>query len=217
MSETNLTQLMIAHEPAFVYMAIHTVDVPLGCILPHRNVTAVLQDRLTNSVLGYHYFILAKLVLEIAVIEVCASINKRFLLVSALHKLKELEHRVTEFLYRKTAACLNVDHGYEILVLRPALGHEVAQLGLLRDTGTVKVIRTDLQTMLMGQLDIALVFAVNIVTTLGSLKIDISHPGIIPDSLPEHISLIMAHVYAMDMCATVLTLGLRHNGADRKY
>ena len=58
----------------------------------------------------------------------------------------------------------------------------------------------------MGQLDVTFITVVNTVTALSSLQIDIRHLRILTNMLPEHLTLIMAQVDAMNMTTGILTL-----------
>lgn len=79
------------------------------------------------------------------------------------------------------------------------------------------MIRTNLEAVLMSQFYVTLILAVNIVTTFGSLEIDIGHLSIVSYLLPKHISLIVAHIYAMYVLAGVFTFGLGMCGKCTKY
>lgn len=199
---------MVAHETAFVHMSIHAVYMAPASVLPHGNVATVLQHRLSAGVLGYHNLVLAKPVLEVMVVEVGAGIDKRLLMVSTLHEPKKLEDGVSKFLGGQAATGLDVYHGQQVLVSRPALSHKIAQLHLLGNPGTVEVIRAHLEAVLMSQFYVALVLAVYVVAPLGGLEIHVSHLGVLANSLPEHIALIVAHIYTVDMRTGILALYL---------
>lgn len=68
------------------------------------------------------------------------------------------------------------------------------------------MIGTNLKPVFMGKLDVAFIFIVNTVATLSGFKIDVSHLGIIANSLPEHLALIVTQVNTMHMRARVFTL-----------
>lgn len=57
MSETYFSQSVIAHESAFIYIAIDTIEPSFTSILPHLKVAPVFEDRFTLSVLSYHELI----------------------------------------------------------------------------------------------------------------------------------------------------------------
>ena len=140
MSEPNLSQSMPAHESALIHVAIDTVQLSLTGILPHFKVSSILEHRLTLGILCYHQLVTVELSQEIMVIEVGTRIDERLLFVCLFHEMQELKERVTKLLCLQTTLGLYVDHRQEILVARSALSHEILQLGLLRNTGTVKVV-----------------------------------------------------------------------------
>ena len=199
---------MVAHETAFVHMSIHAVYMAPASVLPHGNVATVLQHRLSAGVLGYHNLVLAKPVLAVMVVEVGAGIDKRPLMVRTLPQPKKLEDGVSKFLGGQAATGLDVYHGQQVLVSRPALSHKIAQLHLLGNPGTVEVIRAHLEAVLMSQFYVALVLAVYVVAPLGGLEIHVSHLGVLANSLAEHIALIVAHIYTVDMRTGILALYL---------
>ena len=68
---------------------------------------------------------------------------------------------------------------------------------------TEEVVRPHFESIAVSQLDISLIPGVDTVTALSSLQIHVGHLCILSDSLPEHLSLIVAQVYAMHMFACV--------------
>ena len=70
------------------------------------------------------------------------------------------------------------------------------------------MVTAHLQPVAMGKVDVTLKHLVNTVTALCRLQVDVGHLGIIPHGLPEHVALVMAHVDAMHMGASVLTLDI---------
>ena len=82
-----LAQRVLAHETALIDIALDAVDAPLARVLPHRDVTVVFQARLAFGVLRYHNLVAVKFAQQILVIEVCACIDKGFLLVMLLHQV----------------------------------------------------------------------------------------------------------------------------------
>lgn len=205
MSEPYLSKLMPSHEAAFVYIAINAIEMPLTRVLPHDKVQMVVEHRLITRVLGNHHLVVVKHSKEIDIIEVGIGVNERLLLIRFLHEIEKLEERVTELSLAQPAPRLNVNHRDQVLVTRPALGHKVSQLRLLRDVWTIEMIRPDLQTIAMGQVNVLLVLVINTASTFGRLQVDISHLCL-AYSLPEHITLIMAQVNAMNMATCIFTL-----------
>ena len=74
------------------------------------------------------------------------------------------------------------------------------------------MVRADLQPVSVSHLNVTLEGGVNAVTALGSFQIDIGHIGIVAYRLPEHVALIMTHIYAVYMRARVLALDIRVDG-----
>lgn len=200
-----LSHGVFAHEPALVDISLYAIDAPFACILPHRDVTVVLQAWLTRSVLGYHYLIVVEHPEEVFVIEIRAGIYERFLLIMLLYQIKELEERVTEGGIRKSLLCLHINHRYEVLLAAQALCGEVPQLCFLRSLGAVEMVRPYFQPMAVGHEDILLVALVDAVSTLCRLDIHVCHTCVLAYRLPEDIALIVAYIYAMDMAARILT------------
>ena len=61
------------------------------------------------------------------------------------------------------------------------------------------MVASHLQSVAMSQFDILCVFIINSVTTFSCLQIDVLHLRVITDRLPEHLSLVMTEVDAMNM------------------
>ena len=77
------------------------------------------------------------------------------------------------------------------------------------------MIAAHLQTVAVSQLDVPFVAVVYAVAALGGLQIDVRHVGILAQCLPEHLALIVAHVYAVYVCACVLALHVaQHLGKE---
>ena len=102
--------------------------------------------------------------------------------------------------------CLYVYHGDEVLFVRTTLTHEIAQLEMLGDVGVIEMIRPYLQPMGMGQVNVVLVGVVLGFFALGGLEIDVSHVAVVAKCLPPDIALVVAHVKAVDVVASVFTL-----------
>ena len=131
---------MFSHKSAFIYIAVYTVESSLSGILPHLNIPAITEHRLSLGVLGYHDLVAVELAEQVVVVEVGTCIDERFLLVGFLYEMQKLEERVTEFLCRQVALGFHVYHRQQILVTRSALCHEVFQLSLLWNAGTIEMI-----------------------------------------------------------------------------
>ena len=139
-SESNLSQSMPAHESALIHVAIDTVQFSLTGILPHFKVSSILEHWFSLGILCYHQFVAVELSQEIMVIEVGTRIDERLLSVCLFHEMQELEERVTEFLCRQVTLGFHVYHRQQILIARSALCHEVFQLSLLWNAGTIEMI-----------------------------------------------------------------------------
>ena len=127
-------------------------------------------------------------------------------MVGALHELEKLMEGVDQRFAAQAARGLDIDHGDEVLVLGLTLVAEVAQLLHLGARGTVEVVRPHLQAVLLRQRDVLGVALVDVGAALGSLEVDVGHLAIVADGLPEHFALVVAHVQAVDVVASVLTL-----------
>ena len=64
----------------------------------------------------------------------------------------------------------------------------------------------------MGKVDVALVFVVYSVATFGSFYIYVSHVGILANSFPKHVALVMAYVDAMYVRTCVFALNILGEG-----
>ena len=140
MSESDLSEPVLSHESAFIDIAVHAVEPSLSGVLPHLEVPAVSEHGLTLGVLRYHELVAVELAQQVVVVEVGTCIDERFLLVGFLHEMQELEERVTEFLCRQVTLGFHVYHRQQILIARSALCHEVFQLSLLWNAGTIEMI-----------------------------------------------------------------------------
>ena len=131
---------MPAHESALIHVAIDTVQFSFTGILPHLKVSSILEHWFSFGILCYHQFVAVELSQKIMVIEVGTRIDERLLSVCLFYEMQELKERVTKLLCLLPTPGLYVDHRQEILVARTALSHEILQLGLLRNTGTINVV-----------------------------------------------------------------------------
>lgn len=179
MSEPYLFQLVPAHEATLVHIAIDAVDVPFTGVLPHLKVTAIGQPRFLCGVLRHHELVVVYIPLEVGVVEICVGVEQRLLLVSLLHQVKELHERVPKGLLAQSPTRFYVYHRQKVLVLGPALREEVVQLLLLWGLGTVEVVRAYLEPMLMSQVYVAFVAAIDMRTALRGLDIHVGHLGVV--------------------------------------
>ena len=67
------------------------------------------------------------------------------------------------------------------------------------------MIAAHLQTVNVGHHDITLKGSIDAVTTLGSLQIDVARLGIVGQRIPEHVALIVTHIYAVNVRTRVFT------------
>ena len=76
------------------------------------------------------------------------------------------------------------------------------------------MVASHLQSVAMSQFNILCVFIIDSVTTLSSLQIDVLHFRVIADCLPEHLSLVMTEVDAMNMRTGILAQNIAFLCAD---
>ena len=208
MSESDFPQAMAAHEAALVHIAVYSVEPALTRILPHFEISTISQHRDALRILGNHQLVAVELAQKIVVIEIGSCIDKGFLLVCLLYEMQKLEERIAEFFCIHAAFRLHVNHRQEVLISRSALGHEIFQLPLLRDACSVEMIRTHFHSVAMSQVDILLVFAVDVGSALGSFQINVSHLRVVAHGFPEHVALIMTQVDAVNVPTSVFALHL---------
>lgn len=175
MPEPDFSQSVVAHESAFVHISVNAVEMSFTRVLPQYEIEVVFQNRLLRGVLGNHHLVVAQEPQQVVVVEIGTRVKKRFLLVSLLYEIEEREQRVSESLFAQSASRLNVDHGQQILVSRPALGHEVLKLRLLRNLWAVEMVRAHFQPVLVCQVDVLLVLAVDVVASFRGFQVDVCH------------------------------------------
>lgn len=175
MPEPDFSQSVVAHESAFVHISVDAVEMSFTRVLPQYEIEVVFQNRLLRSVLGNHHLVVAQEPQQVVVVEIGTRVKKRFLLVSLLYEIEEREQRVSESLFAQSASRLNVDHGQQILVSRPALGHEVLKLRLLRNLWAVEMVRAHFQPILVRQVYVLLVLAVDVVASFRGFQVDVCH------------------------------------------
>lgn len=175
MPEPDFSQSVVAHESAFVHISVDAVEMSFTRVLPQYEIEVVFQNRLLRGVLGNHHLVVAQEPQQVVVVEIGTRVKKRFLLVSLLYEIEEREQRVSESLFAQSASRLNVDHGQQILVSRPALGHEVLKLRLLRNLWAVEMVRAHFQPVLVRQVDVLLVLAVDVVASFRGFQVDVCH------------------------------------------
>ena len=197
---------MTPHEARLVNIAVDAHDAPLAGVLPHGDVALVGQHWLVLRIHGNHQLVVVKTTLQVLVVEVAEGVDQRLLTIGMLHQLQERHQRVAELLRRQTAVALDVDHRDEVLLAGQTLGLEVLQLAAQRRLGTEEVVGAHLQTIAVGQVDVAFKIGVDAVATLGSLQVDVGHLRILANRLPEHLALIVRQVDAVDVRTGVLAL-----------
>ena len=207
-SESDFSQSVLSHEPALIDIAVDAVQSSLSGVLPHLEVSSVPEHWLALGVLRYHELVAVQLAQEVVVVEVGSCIDEWLLLVCFLHEVKELEEGVAELFRLHAALGLHVYHRQQVLVARTALRHEILQLCLLWNAGTIEVIGAHLESISVGEVDVVLVFAVHVGASLGGLEIHVCHLGVVTDGFPEHIALIVAEVDAVYVLTGVLALYL---------
>lgn len=208
MSESDFSEFVAPHETALVHIAVYSVEPALTRILPHFEISPISQHRDALRILGNHQLVAVELAQKIVVIEIGSCIDKGFLLVCLLYEMQKLEERIAEFFCIHAALRLHVNHRQEVLISRSALGHEIFQLPLLRDACSVEMIRTHFHSVAMSQVDILLVFAVDVGSSLSSFQINVSHLRVVAHGFPEHVALIMTQVDAVNVPTSVFALHL---------
>lgn len=208
MSESDFSEFVAPHETALVHIAVYSVEPALTRILPHFEISPISQHRDALRILGNHQLVAVELAQKIVVIEIGSCIDKGFLLVCLLYEMQKLEERIAEFFCIHAAFRFHVNHRQEVLISRSALGHEIFQLPLLRDACSVEMIRTHFHSVAMSQVDILLVFAVDVGSALGSFQINVSHLRVVAHGFPEHVALIMTQVDAVNVPTSVFALHL---------
>ena len=131
---------MATHESAFVHVTVDAIESSFTRILPHLKVSSVTKHRGALGILGYHELVTVEFAEQIVVVEVGTRIDEWLLLVGFLHEVEELEQGVAELLCIHATFGFHINHWQEVLVARATLRHEVLQLGLLWDSGTIKVV-----------------------------------------------------------------------------
>lgn len=206
--EPYLPETVAAHKAALVDITVNADDAALAGVLPHEEVAAVGEHRDALRILRNHERIAVDAAREVTVVEICAGIEQGLLPVGFLHQADKLEERVAELLVAQATGGLDVDHRYEVLLARQTLRLEVLELLLLGRARAVEMVATHLQAVAVGQLYVLFVHMVDAVAALRGLEIDIGHPGIGTDSLPEHVTLIVTKVDTMNMRAGILALNI---------
>lgn len=130
--------------------------------------------------------------------------------------MEKLEEGVAKLLSSHATLGLYVYHGQEVLVAWSALRHEVGELCLLWDAGTIEVVGTHLESVSMSQVYVLFIFAIHVGTTFRGFQIDVCHLGVVAHGFPEHVALVVTEVDAMYVLASILALYLcmdaeRHN------
>ena len=197
---------MTAHEARLVDIAVDANDAALAGVLPHGDVALVGQHGLFVGVHGYHELVVVDEAHEVLIVEVAEGIDEGLLVVGALNELEEGQQRVAELLIGQSGIGLNVDHGYQVLLAGQTLGTEIVQLLHQGRLGAEEVVGAYLQTVAVGEVDVALEVGVDAVAALGGLQIDVGHLGVLADGLPEHLALVVREVDAVDVGAGVLAL-----------
>lgn len=205
-NEFYLPKGVLPHEPTLVYEALDAIYVSLSCILPDGDVTLVVENGFIVGVLRNHQLIVVKPTKEVAVIEVCASVDERLLMVVVFNQGKEFEERVAERLVGETCFCLYVDERNEVLLFWEALRDEVLQLQELRSLCPIEMVGAYFQSVFPCSKDVVLVAFVYSVSPFGSLYVYVCVTSVVTDCFPEHLALIVADVYSVYMCASILTL-----------
>lgn len=218
MPVTNLAQTVPPHQAAFVHIGIDAVDSALGRVLPNDIVALIAKHRRLVGIHGDHEFVVVNLPGKILVVEIPSGVEQRFLFISFLYHVEKLEQRVAESRVAQPSFALDVYHGYQVLVARPALSLEIIELFLQFGLWAEKVVRPYLQPVLMGQLDVLLVSMVDAVAPFSGFQIDKSHFGVLADGLPKHLALIMAKVDAVNVRTSILAMDIDFlgNGCQHK-
>ena len=201
-----LAQGVLAHETALIDITLDAVDAALARVLPHRDVTVVFQAGLALGVLGYHNLIVVNLAKQVFVVEVCAGVDERLLAIVAFDKFEKTEQRIAERTVWKAGGCLDIDHRHKVLLAAETLRGEVLQLFLLGRLGAIEMIRAHFQTVAVSDTKVVLITLVDTVAAFCGFDIYIRHARVLAYYLPKDIALIVADVYAMDVCTRVLTL-----------
>jgi len=197
---------MPAKEPAFVYEAVDTVDVSLARILPGKDVALVVEHRLSLRVLRNHKLIFGELARHILVVEACICVEKWFLVILRLEKHEELAYRVAQSLRSESSVCFDINHRQQVLQLWLHLRTHIAKLLSLRLFGAVEVVGAHLHPVLPGHIDVVHVGFIDVAATFRCLQIAVVHTSVVAYGLPEHLSLIVAHVQSVDVVASVFAL-----------
>ena len=95
-SVSYLADGMSAHEPALIYVAVHSVEVAFAGILPRKDVLTVYQRGFYAAVLGNHKLILVKLPGHVRIVEVLSCVDERLAVIFSLNELQKQMQRVAQ-------------------------------------------------------------------------------------------------------------------------
>ena len=152
---------MPSHQARLVDISVYAIDAPFTGVLPSEDVPPVLQYRLSSVILCDKELIAIKGPTEVAIIEVCVSVDQRLDPILLCHEYEKTLKTIAQSLSAQSASSLNIYHWDEVLVLWTTLHAEVAQLLLLWNSRTIEVVRTDIHTIALCCLDIIKIALVN--------------------------------------------------------
>lgn len=166
MTEPNLAELVLAHEPTLVDVAVDAVEMAFTGVLPQDVLLSIGEDGLTRGVLCDHELIVVEQSLEVGVVETRTGVDEGPLPVGFLHEDEELRERVAKLFLRQSAAGLDIDHRQQILIAGATLCHKVVKLLHLTDARTIEVVGTHFEPIAVSQVDVLFIFIIDARATL---------------------------------------------------
>lgn len=70
MSESDFSQSVSTHESALVHVSVHAVESSLTRVLPHLEIPAVSEHRLSLGVLGNHQLVAVQFAQQVIIVEI---------------------------------------------------------------------------------------------------------------------------------------------------
>ena len=203
---------MIAHKTAHVDIPSDATNTPRGTILPKQVIVIAIQLRLIERIRSYEIFVFSKarIAMDVAVVKIAASIYERLDTILLLKERAQLEQSLLEHRDGHTLDGLCIYEGEQVLALGVDDRTEKVELCSCREMGTEEQVTAYFEPHTLALTEVVFVTVVYGLNSLRGLDVHIVHVGLLSDNIPVDASLIVAHVYAMELLHSAVTNEGRH-------
>lgn len=204
--------MMFAYKSAHVNISPDATDTPRGTVLPKEVIIVAIQLGLVERIGCYEILVFTetRIAMDVAVVKIAAGIYERLDAILLLKERAQLEQTLLEHRDGHTLDGLCIYEGEQVLALGVDDRTEKVELCSCREMGTEEQVTAYFEPYTLALTEVVFVTVVYGLNSLRGLDVHIVHVGLLSDNIPVDASLIVAHVYAVELFHSAVTNESRH-------